>query len=319
VSREALESPQTRRLLFESKDVSAFDFRCRAHVEPEGPEEPNASHSIVLVRRGVFRLTRRRDTIVADPNHVLFFNAAEPCRYGHPVPGGDDCTILAVETSRALEIVARYAPGDAEDPWTPFRRDHALSGPRVAWLHYELLQRLRRRDEGLSLEDLLWEIADESVRALYREHASRACRKTLSGSARRRRRELVEAAKLALNESLETPPSLGELAALCGCSPFHLSRAFHETAGLSLRRYTGRLRARVAAERLAAGARDLTSLGLDLGYADHSHFTNSFRREWGVPPSRFRALLGSVPSRSNRAPNRAPNATLPRPPRRNDT
>jgi AraC family transcriptional activator of tynA and feaB len=61
-----------------------------------------------------------------------------------------------------------------------------------------------------------------------------------------------------------------------------------------LRRYTRRLRARVAAERLSTGARDLTGLGLDLGYADHSHFTNSFRREWGMPPSRFRALLGRV-------------------------
>jgi AraC family transcriptional regulator len=102
--------------------------------------------------------------------------------------------------------------------------------------------------------------------------------------------------KLAVNETLETPPSLGELAALCGCSPFHVSRAFRETAGVSLRRYIGRLRTRVAAERLAAGARDLTSLGLDVGYADHSHFTNSFRREWGVPPSRFRALLGPCDS-----------------------
>ena len=44
----------------------------------------------------------------------------------------------------------------------------------------------------------------------------------------------------------------------------------------------------MAAHRLAAGAPDLTSLALDLGYADHSHFTNAFRQEWGVPPSRFR-------------------------------
>jgi methylphosphotriester-DNA--protein-cysteine methyltransferase len=281
-------------VLFESPDVSVVDYRCRAHVEPEGPEEPNPTHSIVLVRRGVFRRTRRRDTIVADPNHVLFFNAAEPYRYAHPVPGGDDCTILAVETRRALELVARYAPRDTEDPETPFRRDHALSGSRVAWLHYEMLQLLRQRDEALLLEDVLWEIADESVRAAYREDASRARGETMSASARRRRRDLVETAKLAVNERLETPASLGQLAALCGCSPFHLSRTFHETTGLSLRRYTRRLRARLAAERLSAGVRDLTGLGLDLGYADHSHFTNSFRREWGMPPSRFRALLGRV-------------------------
>jgi AraC-like DNA-binding protein len=61
--------------------------------------------------------------------------------------------------------------------------------------------------------------------------------------------------------------------------------------GLSLRRYAKRLRARIAADRLATGARDLTELALDLGYADHSHFTNAFRQEWGLPPSRFRARV----------------------------
>jgi AraC-like DNA-binding protein len=57
---------------------------------------------------------------------------------------------------------------------------------------------------------------------------------------------------------------------------------------LSLRAYSGRLRTALAAERLLAGAPDLTALALDLGYADHSHFTNAFRQEWGLPPSRFR-------------------------------
>jgi AraC-like DNA-binding protein len=282
----------SRHELFESKGISVSDFQCRARVEPEGPEEPNSTHSIVFVRRGVFRRTRGREAIVADPNHVLFFNAAEPYRYAHPIPGGDDCTILALETERALEIVARYAPRDAEDPKKPFRRDHALSGRRVAWLHYELLQLLRMREGAILLEDLLWEIADEAVGAAYRRESSGALRETMSASTRRRKRELVETAKLAINESPESPPGLGELAALCGCSPFHLSRTFRETAGLSLRQYSKRLRARVAAERLAAGARDLTELGMDLGFADHSHFTNTFRREWGVPPSRFRALFG---------------------------
>lgn len=57
---------------------------------------------------------------------------------------------------------------------------------------------------------------------------------------------------------------------------------------MSLRRYVGRLRANVAAKRMAEGAQNLTDLALDLGFADHSHFTNAFRREWGISPSEFR-------------------------------
>src|SRR5437899_4991371 len=114
LARQQSDAPHTRKVLFESLGISVVEFRCQAHVAAEGPEEPNPTHSIVLVRRGVFRRTLRRESLLADPNHVLFFNAAEPYRYCHPIPGGDACTILAVETYRALELVGRHAPADAQ-------------------------------------------------------------------------------------------------------------------------------------------------------------------------------------------------------------
>ncbi len=284
------ESPkaQTRHTLMKSLGVSVVDFRCRAHVEPLGPEEPNPTHGIVFVRKGVFRRTQQGETLVADPNHVLFFNAGQPYRYSHPIPGGDECTILVVDSHRALELVAHHAPRDAERPEVPFRLGHGLSSPRAAQLQYELLGLVRRGVSLLALEDVVAELADEAVCAAYRTRGVRVQSGSPSTPARRRHHELVEAAKLAINEHVESPPSLGELARAFGCSPFHLSRTFHRGAGLSLRRYAGRLRTRLAADRLAAGARDLTKLALDLGYADHAHFTNAFRQEWGLPPSRFR-------------------------------
>jgi AraC-like DNA-binding protein len=275
---------------FEWFGMSVVDFRCRASVEPEGPEEPNPTHSIVFVRRGVFQRRRRRDAVVADANFVLFFNAGEPYRYAHPVAGGDDCTILTVETARALELVGRHGPADGGNPEAPFRIGHAVCGPKVARLHYELLHQLGR-GRGLAVEEVLLELTDEAVRACYTDDL-RAHQRASSAGAARRRRELVEAVKLAINEHIDAPPSLKRLAEDCGCSPFHLSRTFRETTGKTMRAYTRQLRSRVAADRLARGARDLTTLALDLGYADHSHFTNTFRREWGVPPSAFRARLG---------------------------
>jgi AraC-like DNA-binding protein len=288
LAREQSGAPHVRKVLFESLGISVVDFRCRAHVAAEGAEEPNPTHSIVLVRRGMFRRTQQRETVLADANHVLLFNAAEPYRYAHPLPGGDACTILTVETHRALELVGRHAPGDAEHPERPFRRGHGLSSPRAVWLHWELLHLVARQAGRLALEDSLAELAQEAVACVYRAPAPR---RRVSPPAERRRRDLVEAAKLMISERLEGPPSLTELAGELGCSPCHLSRSFHAAAGLSLRGYLGRLKARVAADRLAAGARHLTALALDLGYADHSHFTNSFRREWGVPPSTFRSRV----------------------------
>jgi AraC family transcriptional regulator len=280
----------TRRVLFNSPAISLVDFRCTAHGERDEPEEATLTHSIVLVRRGVFCRTERGHTLVADPNHILFFNRARVYRYSHPIPGGDDCTILAISTPLALELVARYAPRDAEKPETPFYLSHGLSSPRTTQLHYQLLTLVRRTAPTLALEDTLTELADEAVRAAYVTHGrGRHGIDEAVPSAVRRARDLVEAVKLTLNQQPKSPPSLSDLARRFGCSPFHLSPSFHRTTGLSLRRYFGRLRASIAAHRLAGGAPDLTDLALDLGYTDHSHFTNAFRHEWGLPPSQFRA------------------------------
>ena len=172
----------------------------------------------------------------------------------------------------------------------PFRLGHGVSSPRIARLHYRLLAGVRNGDLQLALDDALVELAEASVRAVYA--AAAGLREASSSRTRRRRRELVEAVCTAIHEGLDAPPGLGELSRSLDCSPFHLSHVFRQTAGLSLRRYLQQLRARIAADRLAGGARDLTELALDLGYSDHSHFTNAFRREWGAPPSRFRARLG---------------------------
>ncbi|HEY3124876.1 MAG TPA: hypothetical protein VGK70_12555, partial [Thermoanaerobaculia bacterium] len=125
---------------------------------------------IVFVRRGVFRWIREREEFLADPTSILFFNHSEPCRFAHPVAGGDDCTIVALDTPAALELVARHAPRDAEDPEVPFRFGYGACSSRAAWLHCELLARTRE-GSSLALEDVLAELTDEAMRAGCRSHA----------------------------------------------------------------------------------------------------------------------------------------------------
>lgn len=262
------------------------DFRCRAHAKSRSAEEPNPTHSIVFVRRGLFTCTDRAGTVVADANQVLFFNRDQGYRYEHPLPGGDDCTILALDDACAWELREGSASPRSGSASGPFPVFSAPSTARAARLHHELLALARPRGAPLPLaaEEVVSELIDEALLAL--PDADRVSRHQRA-SRLTRRRETVEAAKLALNRSLARPPSLVELARSLDCSSFHLSRIFRAATGLGLRHYVSRLRARLAAERLARGARDLTDLALALGFWDHSHFTNSFRREWGVPPSRF--------------------------------
>jgi AraC family transcriptional regulator len=285
------EPSQQQRTLFRSPEIRVIDFRCRVACHSTGPEEWLEAHSIVFVRAGTFRWTVDGETIAADPNYVLFFDPSRPYRIAHPVAGGDDCTAISLSPRLVRDVVAAHAARDAETADTAFRVRHAFGTPRALALQYELVALLRAADPPrIAVQDLVLTLADEAVRAVYRGAGGGTA---MTAEYRQRRRDLAEAARTRLQASMPTPPSLDGLAQALGCSPFHLSRTFRQVVGMPIRRYVARLRVRAAAAHLAAGARDLTALALELGYADHSHLTNAFREEWGVPPSRFRAGLAS--------------------------
>ena len=76
-----------------------------------------------------------------------------------------------------------------------------------------------------------------------------------------------------------------------GASVFHLARTFRRRTGFSLHAYRNQLRVRTALEHLASPGTDLVALALDLGFSSHSHFTETFRRGFGVTPSEARRSL----------------------------
>ena len=71
-------------------------------------------------------------------------------------------------------------------------------------------------------------------------------------------------------------------------SPFHLARVFRAHTGFSIHGYRNQLRLRSSLERLFEPEVDLALLGRELGYSSHSHFTDSFHRTFGRPPSAVR-------------------------------
>jgi AraC-like DNA-binding protein len=86
--------------------------------------------------------------------------------------------------------------------------------------------------------------------------------------------------------------TLSALARELGTSPYHLARSFRRATGLSIHQYRMQLRVRTAFLRLREDI-DLCSLGLELGFATHSHFTDSFKRAFGLPPRTVRELLSA--------------------------
>jgi AraC-like DNA-binding protein len=91
------------------------------------------------------------------------------------------------------------------------------------------------------------------------------------------------------------PLTLAEIARAVGVSPFHLSRLVTAATGVPIYRMIVRRRLRDALELLLDTRESISRIALAVGFASHSHLTDAFRREYGVPP---RAVRGRVPRSS---------------------
>src|SRR6478672_242642 len=85
------------------------------------------------------------------------------------------------------------------------------------------------------------------------------------------------------------PIGLEDVARACHVSPYHMTRAFAATTGLSLMRYVRGRRLSEAARRLANGSKDIFAEAVDAGYGSHEAFTRAFRDHFGLTPEQLRA------------------------------
>jgi AraC family transcriptional regulator len=85
------------------------------------------------------------------------------------------------------------------------------------------------------------------------------------------------------------PLTLGEMARIAGLSRYHFLRTFKAVTGITPHQWLLRARLRDAARRLATSRDPVTEIALDVGFEDLSNFIRSFRSEFGVSPSRYRA------------------------------
>lgn len=104
----------------------------------------------------------------------------------------------------------------------------------------------------------------------------------------------VEIARERLHADISRTPSLAELGAEAGLSPFHLARCFTAAHGVPPAAYHRAWRLDVAADRLAAGASP-ARLALEVGFADQAAFTRAFRRRHGRTPGDMRPAQTAKP------------------------
>ena len=96
----------------------------------------------------------------------------------------------------------------------------------------------------------------------------------------------IERAKDFIHASFLHNPTLSEIAAHVGISPFHFHRLFTLATGQSPKEYVDTLRIEEAKRRIRAGE-PLSSVATDLKWAHQSHFTSRFKQLVGDAPRRW--------------------------------
>jgi AraC family transcriptional regulator len=92
-----------------------------------------------------------------------------------------------------------------------------------------------------------------------------------------------------IQQHLDDPLALDELARVACFSPHHFHRVFKGMVGEPVKEHVRRLRLERAASQLKLGSASLIDIALGAGYESHEAFTRSFKNAFGRPPSQFRS------------------------------
>ncbi len=128
---------------------------------------------------------------------------------------------------------------------------------------------------------------DERLAAWLNEALERVMDALASASVDSRPRRLTSALRL-MAERCGERISRAEIAAAAQMSQSHFSRSFTRQFGRPFVDILGRMRADRAAELLARSDKPIKLIALECGFADQSHLTRSFRRQYHVTPARYR-------------------------------
>ena len=94
----------------------------------------------------------------------------------------------------------------------------------------------------------------------------------------------VREAREILLADLQNPPSLSALARQTGLNEFKLKSGFRKMFGLPVFAYLKEHRLELARELIRGGGKSVTEVAYETGYSTLQHFSNEFRKKFGLSP-----------------------------------
>ena len=214
-----------------------------------------------VMEEGAHRSASGRGTVDAYAGDVITTNPGE-VHDGRPYGGAARRWRIVSVDPEVMES-AIGGPAEIARP--------VIHDARLARSLRRLFRRIERRADRLACEEALV----ESCVTLMSRHGTLPAPKPASADIRRVRERLVE--------ELLDPPSLADLAAMTGLSRYQVLRRFERTYGIPPHAWLLQQRAQ-RARRLIREGLTLGAAAAASGFADQSHMTRAFARQFGFTP-----------------------------------
>jgi two-component system response regulator YesN len=91
-----------------------------------------------------------------------------------------------------------------------------------------------------------------------------------------------------INERIQDPPTLAELASFSGLSRTYLSYIFKEVTGMRLQDYLIQVRLNKAKELLSQIDLKVKQIAYEVGFTDPNYFCRAFKKKMGLNPTNWR-------------------------------
>lgn len=257
--------------IFEGKSLTIERFDHPEACSHQDPKTELTEQTVVtFVERGAFEITEggrnwdfnHGDVLVSAPDIKRSYHHFQSCP--------EDVCLSVSFTPDVIEGALGRLPREMADP-------KVQAGLTSTFAYRWMIEALRSSDP-FGIESAAFHCA----LVLGPHRWQRPPR--LSGAGTHTRK--IRRACMAMNSCPEENHSLTSLGAEAGMSPFHFARVFSELVGEPPHRYLIRIRLRRAVELLRMGAL-VTEAALESGFPDINHFSKTFHRRYGVPPSRY--------------------------------
>jgi AraC-like DNA-binding protein len=257
--------------LFRSEEISLHRFDHPVEHEDQPYEEVAGAFMASFVEAGTFDLEVGEARWRVRPDDVMLSHPGMRFRASFQGRGfSDTCLSLSYLSAEADEF-------DRPQTWARSGRHVLPASNRLRYLRWGL----RRAVETNTPMFAEWCAAE-----IFRPHSVDDPRPLFSERKFGWYAERIHAVRERLDTAYEEEHSVSALARDVGMSLFHFTRVFVELVGQPPHRYLAETRLNAAHAMLREG-RGVTETCFACGFNNLSHFSRSFARRFGAPPSRI--------------------------------